>query len=337
VSPVILLGLVVMWAVVLVPMWLRRHDEAEETRSVDKFTTAMHTLSRRESLSPEKKYVLMPHRSRSYEVHVSGASANPKRAHDSRKPLRPAISAATRRRRTLIGLLVTAGVTLALVVVVGGLLILAVQLIADACLVAFVVHLRNRAQHASVIRRSRHARAPEAPRRVQPRFEPAAGYYDDDDLEDIEEEFEPVPVRMAAGAEDVVFDQTVSPDVAPADAGFEPAADDRIFDQTAADDHVERTVVMASASAPPPRVEVEVTPPGPVADLEPDETNGIGARPWEPVPVPKPVYASKPAAPARRHRAPTFDPLLPPVDSPAELDQVDDLEEILDRRWAVND
>ena len=46
----------------------------------------------------------------------------------------------------------------------------------------------------------------------------------------------------------------------------------------------------------------------------------------------------KPVAPPRPKRAPMFDePLLPPIETAAELDPVDDLEEILDRRWAVND
>lgn len=46
-SAVILLAIVVAWAVVLVPMLLRRHDEASEGRSVEKFASAMRILSRR--------------------------------------------------------------------------------------------------------------------------------------------------------------------------------------------------------------------------------------------------------------------------------------------------
>lgn len=41
--------IVVLWAVVLVPMWMRRHDSETEVRSVDRFTHAMGTLSRRAS------------------------------------------------------------------------------------------------------------------------------------------------------------------------------------------------------------------------------------------------------------------------------------------------
>jgi uncharacterized membrane protein len=55
VSAVIYAAIVVMWAVVLVPMWLRRHDAATESRSVDRFSTAMRILSRRSSGGPDRR------------------------------------------------------------------------------------------------------------------------------------------------------------------------------------------------------------------------------------------------------------------------------------------
>lgn len=39
--------IVLLWAVVLVPMWLRRHDDVAEVRQVDRFSKAMRILSRR--------------------------------------------------------------------------------------------------------------------------------------------------------------------------------------------------------------------------------------------------------------------------------------------------
>jgi hypothetical protein len=39
--------IVALWAVVLVPMWLRRHDDVAEVRQVDRFSKAMRILSRR--------------------------------------------------------------------------------------------------------------------------------------------------------------------------------------------------------------------------------------------------------------------------------------------------
>jgi hypothetical protein len=374
VSPVILLGLVVMWAVVLVPMWLRRHDEVEETRSVDRFNTAMHTLSRREA-AVDKKYVVMPHRSRSLEVHVSGASADGQRP-ARRRPTapRPAerhmTTAATRRRRTLIGLVVATLLTLGAAVVIGGLALWGLQAVADAGLIGFIAHLRNRARAATVARPVRHRR-PGAPARPRPMEEPE---YDDE-----YDEFEPVAVtiRAAVVEPEPLFDQTQTAELdQPAfdDTAYAEVAhgksvyDDRAFTAEAvaedlipvpaARSHIEFEPVAASDEffdqavevrrpAAPERVEVrkpaarDLEIDIPLADpvVEPAAATGneIGARPWEPVPVPRPVYASKPVAPPRSNRAPIFEPLLPPIETVAELDPVDDLEEILDRRWAVND
>jgi hypothetical protein len=330
VSPLILLVLVVMWAVVLVPMWLRRHDEAEETRSVDKFTSAMHTLSRREKLVPDKKYVLMPHRSRSYDVHVSGASVADEPAPAPAQPARPPVTAATRRRRTLIGLLVATVLTLVLAIVVGGLPLIALQLVTDACLVAFVLHLRNRARRAALARPARRRPAATAATVVMPRVEPEPRYE-----AELDAEFEPVAVRVAASAGGAIFDQALPTRAAPEDSSIviDTVETDSGFDQDVSEpDRAPAASYDVATEPAPAEATIDAG-----ADAGTPEDGDVGTRPWEPVPVPRPVYASKPAAPAPRRRAPTFEPLLPPVDSPAEVDEVDDLEEILDRRWAVND
>jgi hypothetical protein len=66
--------IVALWAVVLVPMWLRRHDEVTESRSIDRFQGAMHILSRRPAAARasasqsesvgDRREVLQPKRSR---------------------------------------------------------------------------------------------------------------------------------------------------------------------------------------------------------------------------------------------------------------------------------
>jgi hypothetical protein len=81
-----------LWAVVLVPMWLRRHDEASESRSVDRFEGAMRTLSRR-SGSADRREVLVPRRA-SVALRPDGVPAPDARA-----------VAAARRRRTSLALL----------------------------------------------------------------------------------------------------------------------------------------------------------------------------------------------------------------------------------------
>lgn len=46
----IYVAIIAVWAVVLVPAWLRRHDHADPERSVDRFTRSMQTLARRPSV-----------------------------------------------------------------------------------------------------------------------------------------------------------------------------------------------------------------------------------------------------------------------------------------------
>jgi hypothetical protein len=301
VSTVIFFGLVVMWAVVLIPMWLKRHDEVEESRSIDRFTSAMHTLSRREAAS-DQRYVVMPHRSRSVDVHVSGASAPSRRKQRKalaarRAAARPPLSAATRRRRTLLGLLAVTIVTFALAMVLGGTALWVAQLVVDALLLGFIGYLVLLGRRATQLRSAGTVRttrpAPVAARR--PAAAPAVEYV------------EPVPVAAPVARPEPLFDQTAVLDV-----GLEP--------------------VVAAPVEPEPMIDL---PADEGAEVEPEIE--IGGRPWEPVPVPRPTYTTKPTAPPRRPRAPIFEPLLPPVEPAAELDPVDDLEEILDRRWAVND
>src|SRR4051812_16235863 len=151
-----------MWAVVLVPMWLRRHDAATESRSVDRFSTAMRVLSRRPTGSPDRRYVLMPKRDAGASVHVSGASATrrpPTRQAPSAPPSRPRTrpqarpSLAVRRRRTFLAL---AGVTfLPSLPAVTGVIGWPLQLVVDLILVAFVVHLRTQAKRAAAVARQR--------------------------------------------------------------------------------------------------------------------------------------------------------------------------------------
>jgi len=92
-SGVIYAVIVVLWAVVLVPLWLRRHDEVTETRSVDRFQGAMRTLSRRDAGSPESRSVVVPRRQATRAV-PDGASAQ----------IGASAQAAVRRRQIMLGL-----------------------------------------------------------------------------------------------------------------------------------------------------------------------------------------------------------------------------------------
>lgn len=78
----------VLWAVVLVPMWLKSHDRANELAAADRFAGAMRTLARRPGRSTPGRYVMMPARSAAARApHVSA-------------PQRPVASARELRRRS---------------------------------------------------------------------------------------------------------------------------------------------------------------------------------------------------------------------------------------------
>lgn len=180
-SAVILAVIVIMWAVVLVPMWLRRHDTATESRSVDRFSTAMRVLSRRAPGGPDRRYVLMPKRESNASVHVSGASAHrrpPTRPTPAAPPARPKTrpSLAVRRRRALLAI---GGVTLlSFLLAATGVIGWPLQLVVDLILVAFVVHLRTQAKRAAAVtRQRRRAAVAPAARASRPATAPAAAAY----------------------------------------------------------------------------------------------------------------------------------------------------------------
>jgi hypothetical protein len=315
-----------MWAVVLVPMWLKRHDEVEESRSVDRFSAAMHTLSRYDD---NQREATMSHRSCDLDVHVSGASAPDAIAARRRRGM------AQRRTRSLAVLALTDLVVLLLAAVTGMVLLWALQIILDVAVVSFVVHLRRLAIQAAAARRR-------AARRQRDRRQLEAALAEPADAAPAWEEgftirraapvVEPVYVGSAVRrvAAEAVFDQTAEAEgQAPVFAG----ASDGFFDQEAdlpATADAAPSFIEAGAQRASRVVEREERPSAPAAEA-------VGGSEWEPKPVPRPTYAMKPAAPQRPVRRRPSEPILPPVETVAEVDTDDDLEAILDRRWAVND
>lgn len=159
------MAVVVLWAVVLIPMWLRNHDERSETRSVDRFSTAMRTLSRRGSGSGSGE-LLVPGRARAAEVTGGRApSAAARRA-------RAAAEARMRRRRTVL----TASTGFLAVVLVTAALGAAPLWLGAASLVGYAVfvrHLRVQARNAAAAERRRRRREQRPPVRNAP-AEPVA-------------------------------------------------------------------------------------------------------------------------------------------------------------------
>jgi hypothetical protein len=143
-------GLAVMWAVVLIPMWLRNHDQAQESRSADRFARAMSSLRRgRGETEASSREVLMPTRSRSSratQVLVTGPRAERS----------PAAEAAARRRRALIGLLVVLTVTVVLVAL--GRLPLWTTAVPVLLVAGFLVVARRQVAQAAEMRRRRERR-----------------------------------------------------------------------------------------------------------------------------------------------------------------------------------
>ena len=95
----IYVAIIALWAIVLVPMWLRRHDRASELRGVDRFNNAMRSLHRRNAHALEES------RSRNVEVamakHGNGSLA-----------YQPARKASNRRALVLMALVSLLALTL---------------------------------------------------------------------------------------------------------------------------------------------------------------------------------------------------------------------------------
>ncbi len=113
-SGIIFVVLAVAWAVYLVPKALQHHDEVARSRSVDRFSTAMRVLARREPVDRRNaRLVVTPARSADHVV-------VPSRPQPSVPVRRAAARAAARRRRRVLSVL------LALDLVVAGLAAFAV-------------------------------------------------------------------------------------------------------------------------------------------------------------------------------------------------------------------
>ncbi|MBA2773918.1 MAG: hypothetical protein H0U36_07720 [Nocardioidaceae bacterium] len=136
-------AIVVAWAAYLVPLALRRHDEAARSRSVERFSSAMRVLSRRGSASQDR-VVLTPSRQsdrvQSPSLGSSAATTVVSEAQD--RPTRAAQRVAARRRRRVLIVLVT---LLVLVGVAAGLSLVAwwSVVIPAALVVGFLVVARR--------------------------------------------------------------------------------------------------------------------------------------------------------------------------------------------------
>jgi hypothetical protein len=171
---VIVFGIIAIWLIVLVPMWLNRHEAADANRSMDNFSTAMRVLSRRPSAG-DRRYVVMPRRQDwgpTVDNHPhADLTARPR----ARRPLDGGAAGrarlVARRRRFLAAI----GSLVFVVAVVAALGIGSWWYELAVCLAAagYVVHLRNEAIRARELRRRREARMARLAEEPQAAYAPA--------------------------------------------------------------------------------------------------------------------------------------------------------------------
>jgi hypothetical protein len=118
-SGIIFVVLALAWAVYLIPKALKHHDEVARTRSIDRFSTAMRVLARREPVSRrDARLVVTPARAADNPRVLAPAALTVEVPADEvpapvRRPVRPAARraaarAAARRRRRILSFLVLA-------------------------------------------------------------------------------------------------------------------------------------------------------------------------------------------------------------------------------------
>jgi hypothetical protein len=173
-SGLIVLGIVAIWIVVLVPVWLNRHEADSASRSMDTFSTAMRVLSHRTPSRADRRYLVLPRDNWGVTVDNQSDSvlAPPRRSLlpalrlpmvlrlSRRQKFDPPMSGRARlvaRRRKI---------SVAFAVVTIGLAVSAVvfhtswwfELGAGLALAGYVIHLRNEAIRVEQTRRRRSQR-----------------------------------------------------------------------------------------------------------------------------------------------------------------------------------
>ncbi len=182
----IYVAIIAVWAVVLVPAWLRRHDHLDPERSVDRFSRSMQTLARRPSVlgiplagheddavarqDPEPE-VVAPRRPEAAPLGVTAVSERLQGVVGGAGARVRSTSAAARRRVVL-------GVLLAAIVVTGGLALAGILApYAVAAPLVLTVGFLGVARHQ--VRTAQQRRVAPAPRAAAPHAaaasRPAAG------------------------------------------------------------------------------------------------------------------------------------------------------------------
>jgi hypothetical protein len=254
-------GIVVLWLCYLVPLALRRYDNAAKARSVERFSTAMRVLG---GGDPDAPATVDPPRG----AHAAPAAPVTKRR-VSAAARRAAAKAAVRRRRrvlAVLGLLTVATVVLCLLGVAPWWVIaVPVTLVVVFLVLAHRQVARSRAAIAAAVAAEQAAAPPAAAPRAS--TAPAATAAPASSA--------PASAAPASAAPASAAPATpAGPEPAPVTAGLPPAAASELSWSVAADP-----------------VRPVVPPPLPSSAGQP--TNGSL---WDPLPVTLPTYVTKPRA-----------------------------------------
>ena len=164
-SGLIYAAIALLWAAVLIPMWLKGHDSSTGERSAERFGQAMRVLSRRAgtdevpdaadeaALEPRRVSPRRPSREK-----PAAAEQRPRRQVSAPRSRPVRASIAQRRARTLFVLLGVTAIVVLLAVV--GLLPMWAPIPVVVLLAAFVVHLRTQAMRRQATRRPQRESSP---------------------------------------------------------------------------------------------------------------------------------------------------------------------------------
>jgi Ca2+/H+ antiporter len=153
VDGLIYVAIIALWAVFLVGQLLRHHDDVAESRSADRFSTAMRVLARRSVPAPDRRYIVKP----PAPATASGPVERETFVKGIRAPRPSRVRMLARRRRILFVLLALIGVTAA----AGGLGWMPLWSAAAPVLllVAYVGYLRRQVRRVASISRRQAAAA----------------------------------------------------------------------------------------------------------------------------------------------------------------------------------
>lgn len=136
VTGLIYVAIIALWAAVLIPIWLRRHDQISEVRSTARFSSAMKSLGSTENIAYRDRQHGENHMS---QAHRNSGPKNYGHRINSPKSQKSQASMVATKRRTMVLATLTALLLLSLVGTFTALVPLAVTVVVAVVLGAFFI------------------------------------------------------------------------------------------------------------------------------------------------------------------------------------------------------